>query len=196
MMVFVFAAIGYLLGSVPNAFLVTRRFGGIDIRLVGSGNVGATNVNRAAGPWAAILTAVLDVAKGSVPVLLARAWGGSPMVCAAAGVAAVVGHIFPVWLQFHGGKGVATMLGVSLAWAPAVGLLALTALVITVWASRIVSLGSVLAALAIGPVAYARQTPAPIVWSCFFVGWLIVIRHRGNIMRFVAGTERRLGDGD
>jgi glycerol-3-phosphate acyltransferase PlsY len=195
-MVLVVAVIGYLLGSIPNALLVTRRFGGPDIRLVGSGNVGAANVNRVAGPAAAILTAVLDMAKGAVPVLAARMLGEAPLVCAVAGVSAIIGHIYPVWLRFHGGKGVSTMIGVSLAWAPAVGLLALTALVVTIWTLRVVSLGSVLAALTIGPLAYAWQAPAPIVWSCFCVGFLIVVRHRSNIMRVVAGTERRLGDGN
>lgn len=187
------AAVGYLIGSIPFAFLVTRRLGGPDIRTVGSGNVGATNVQRVRGTGAALVTAALDVAKGAIPPILATVSGADSAACAVAGVAAVVGHLFPVWLRFRGGKGVSTTLGACVAWAPPVAAVAVALFALTVWFSRIVSLGSVLAAIAIGPLAYAWDAPPPIVAALFVTGGLIVFRHQGNVMRLVAGTERRFG---
>lgn len=187
------ALIGYLIGSVPFAFLVAWRRGGIDIRRQGSGNVGAANVQRTVGSRAAAVAALLDVAKGAVPVLLARSTGYDAAACAMAGAGAVVGHVYPVWLSFRGGKGVATTFGACLVWAPPVAAVAVMVFAVATWGSRIVSLGSVAAAVVMGPLAYAWGAPKPVVRALFAVGGLIVLRHRGNLMRMVAGSERRLG---
>lgn len=193
MSVWILGGLGYLIGSIPVAYLVTRARGGPDIRTVGSGNVGATNVHRVRGARAAVLTALLDVLKGAVPPLLASASGGGIAASAVAGVAAVAGHLFPVWLGFRGGKGVSTTLGACLAWAPPVAAVAVAVFVATVWLSRVVSLGSIVSAITIGPVAYAWAASPPVVIALFVTGWLIVFQHRGNLMRLVAGQERRLG---
>ncbi len=187
------ACIGYLIGSVPFAYLVAWRRGGFDIRRQGSGNVGAANVQRTVGSRAAVVTALLDVAKGAVPVLLARSAGYDAAAWAAAGAGAVVGHVYPVWLRFRGGKGVATTLGACLVWAPPVAAVAVMVFAVATWGSRMVSLGSVAAAVVIGPLAYAWGAPKPIVMVVFAAGALIVFRHRGNLMRMVAGSERRIG---
>jgi glycerol-3-phosphate acyltransferase PlsY len=140
-----------------------------------------------------VLTALLDVAKGAVPVLLARSAGYDAAAWAVAGAGAVVGHVYPAWLRFRGGKGVATTLGACLVWAPPVAGVAVAVFAAATWASRMVSAGSVAAAIVIGPLAFAWGAPKPIVMALFAAGWLIVFRHRGNLMRMAAGTERRLG---
>jgi glycerol-3-phosphate acyltransferase PlsY len=188
-----FALIGYVVGSVPFAFLVAWRRGGFDIRRLGSGNVGAANVQRVVGSRAALVTALLDVTKGAVPVLLARFAGVDAATCAMAGAGAVVGHVYPVWLRFRGGKGVSTTLGACLMWAPPVAGVAVAVFAVATWASRMVSVGSVAAAIVIGPLAYAWGAPRAIVLALFAAGWLIVFRHRGNLLRVAAGTERRIG---
>jgi len=185
---------GYLIGSVPFALLLSRRWGGGDLRLVGSGNLGAANVFRASGVSAGVLVAVLDVAKGAASVALAQRLGGGG-ASAAAGLAAIVGHIYPVWLDFRGGKGVATACGAfsiltPAAMGPAVGIF-----VATVWIWRYVSLGSVLASLALPPLAYALGSPGPVVAAAFAACGLIAFRHRSNLRRLKAGTERRISRG-
>ena len=187
------AVVGYAIGSVPFAYLVARRRRGLDIRTVGSGNVGAANVQRTAGSRAALLTAVLDAAKGAVPVLAVRAAGGSVLAQAVTGVAAVVGHAYPVWLRMRGGKGVSTTLGACLVWMPSVAATALVVFVVTVRVSRMVSLGSVLAAIVIGPLAFAWGAPRATALALCAAGGLIVFRHRSNLLRMTAGTERRIG---
>src|SRR3990172_5188703 len=133
---------GYLLGSVPFAFLLARR-GGVDVRLSGSGNVGATNVLRLTGTGLGLTTLALDVGKGSATVWLAGVAGAGPSTCVVAGVAAGVGHVFPVWLRFHGGKGVAVACGVFSMLAPAATAVAAAIFTVVVWSTRYVSLGSV-----------------------------------------------------
>jgi acyl phosphate:glycerol-3-phosphate acyltransferase len=192
MNVWLLGGLGYVIGSIPFAYLVTRARGGPDIRTVGSGNVGATNVQRVRGTKAALLTALLDVLKGAVPPLLASASGAGVVASGVAGVAAVTGHLFPVWLGFRGGKGVSTTLGACLAWAPPVAAVAIAVFVVTVWLSRLVSLGSILSATTLGPLGYAWAAPRSIVIALFVAGWLIVVQHRGNLMRLVTGQERRL----
>ena len=186
------ACVGYVAGSVPFAYLVTAFRGRGDIRAQGSGNVGAANVLRVAGSAAALLTAALDVAKGAVPVLAASAAGLGNDACAAAGAAAVLGHIYPVWLRFRGGKGVSTALGVGLAWAPGAAAVAAAVFVTAVVCTRTVSAGSVLAAVALGPLMLAWDRPTPIVLAACAVGILVLVRHRANLSRLAAGTERRL----
>lgn len=184
---------GYGIGSIPFAYLITRVQGGPDIRTVGSGNVGAANVQRVRGTRAAVVTALCDVLKGALPPLLASGAGGDVGAAAWAGVAAVAGHVFPVWLGFRGGKGVSTTFGACLAWAPPVAATAVVVFAATVWLTRLVSLGSILAALTLGPLAWAWSAPGPVVLALCGVGALVVIRHQGNLRRLVAGEERRLG---
>jgi len=184
--------LGYLTGSVPFAFLLARRVG-IDVRTAGSGNVGAANVLRTTGPWRGVIVMGLDVAKGAAAVLLAYITNAGATLTAFAAAAAVVGHIYPVWLRFHGGKGVAVAAGVFVVLTPlATGLAAVLFLVI-VWATRYVSLGSIAATLALPPAAWLTGEPRAVVAAAAGTGVLILFRHRGNIRRLRAGTERRMG---
>jgi glycerol-3-phosphate acyltransferase PlsY len=183
----------YLIGSVPFALLLARQWGATDLRRVGSGNVGAANVLRASGVTAGVLVALLDVAKGAAGVILAERISGGPASAALAGVAAIVGHIYPVWLRFRGGKGVATACGVFSVLTPLAVPPALAIFVATIWATKYVSLGSVLATLALPPIAYAMGTPAPAVLAAFAASAIILFRHRSNLVRLRTGSERRLG---
>jgi glycerol-3-phosphate acyltransferase PlsY len=186
-------AAGYLLGSIPFGFLVTRALRGVDVRAAGSGNTGATNVTRLAGLGPGLLVLALDAAKGVLAVLLARAVvPGAPLVQALAGFAAVLGHVLPVWLGFRGGKGVATTLGVLGVLVPAAALAGLLAYAVVFGLTRISSLGS----LAAGPAAVA----AAFVWpgTRLSVGVTatlyaaILVTHRGNIRRLLGRAEGRL----
>ena len=184
--------LGYLAGSVPFAFLLARR-AGIDVRIAGSGNVGATNVLRTAGAWRGVLVMTLDVAKGAAAVLVAGAATGAAPVVALTGAAAVVGHIYPVWLRFHGGKGVAVAAGVFSILAPAATAIAASLFLVTVWLTRYVSLGSVAATLALPPAAWLAGAPRAVVLAAAATGALILFRHRANLRRLYSGTERRMG---
>lgn len=186
-------AVGYLLGSIPFAFLLSRRWAGLDIRKAGSGNVGAANVLRTTGVGAAIAVMLLDVAKGAGSVLVAERLTTSGTGPAAAGLAAIVGHIYPVWLRFRGGKGVATACGVFSVLTPAALGPSAALFVGAVWLTRYVSLGSVLATVALGPVAYAMHASAAAVTCAGAAAAVIVFRHRSNLARLLNGTERRLG---
>lgn len=188
-----FVTMGYLVGSIPFAWLLARRTVGIDIRMAGSGNVGAANVYRTIGPSVAMVVATLDVAKGVCAVLLARRAGLAVSVQAASGVAAVIGHVYPVWLGFRGGKGVATACGVFAVLAPAATLMAGLAFVVTVWWTRYVSLGSIGAAVLLPPLAYLLAAPLAVVLAALACTAVIVGRHRRNLSRLHSGTERRLG---
>ncbi len=182
----------YLVGSIPFALLWTRRLHGVDLRRVGSGNIGATNVMRTAGPRAAIAVVLLDVVKGAAVVTFAgRALPGAAVP--AAGVAAILGHIYPVWLRFRGGKGVATAFGVFGVLAPVGAALCFLCVLGTVWATRYVSLGSVVATLTLGPLAYLTDAPPSVVVAAVASAALVVERHRSNLARLQAGTERRFG---
>ncbi len=184
---------GYLLGSVPFAFLLARRLRGVDLRRAGSGNVGATNVMRTAGPRTAIAVVTLDVIKGAAVVMLVNRAVPGMAAPAAAGVAAVLGHIYPVWLRFKGGKGVATAFGVFGMLAPLGSIICFLCFLGTVWATRYVSLGSVVATLALGPIAYVTDAPTPVVIAAVMTTALVIERHRPNLARLQAGTESRLG---
>jgi acyl phosphate:glycerol-3-phosphate acyltransferase len=184
--------IGYLAGSVPFAFLLARR-AGVDVRVAGSGNVGTANVLRTAGARRGALVLILDVGKGAGAVLLAYAVGGGAPVVALTGAAAIVGHIYPVWLRFHGGKGVAVAAGVFSVLAPAATAVSGALFLIIVWATRYVSLASVAATLALPPVAWLAGAPARVVVVAAGTGTLILFRHRANVRRLLAGTERRMG---
>jgi len=182
----------YLIGSVPFALLLARRWGA-DLRMVGSGNLGAANVLRASGVKAGLLVAILDVSKGAVSVILAERFGGAPAAPAAAGVGAIIGHIYPVWLRFRGGKGVATACGVFAILTPAAIPGALSIFLLTVWATKYISLGSVVASMALPPLAYALGSPASAIAAACGAATIIVFRHRSNLMRVRSGTERRIG---
>jgi len=184
--------LGYLAGSVPFAFLLARR-AGIDVRRVGSRNVGAANVMRSTGTGRAIAVMALDVAKGAAAVALANITTGGAALAAASGAAAVVGHIYPVWLRFHGGKGVAVAAGVFAVLAPLATGLAAVLFLLTVWTTRYVSLGSIAATVALPPVAWLVGAPVAVVGAAAGTAALILFRHRANLRRLRAGTERRLG---
>jgi glycerol-3-phosphate acyltransferase PlsY len=184
---------GYLLGSIPFALLAARRWGGTDLRRVGSGNLGATNVMRASGLRAGALVAALDMAKGAASVLLAQRLTSSDTGPAMAAVAAVVGHVYPVWLRCRGGKGVATAFGAFSMLTPAAAVPALGIFVAAASLTKYISLGSLLAAVALPPLVYAAGGAAPAVIAAFAASVLIVFRHRSNLDRLRAGTERRLG---
>jgi len=184
--------LGYFAGSVPFAFLLARRVG-IDVRVAGSGNVGAANVLRTAGAWRGVAVMVLDVAKGVLAVFLASVAHAGVTLTAMAAAAAVVGHIYPVWLRFKGGKGVAVAAGVFAVLTPIATGVAFFLFLVTVWATRYVSLGSIAATLALPPAAWMTGEPAAVVIAAAATGALILFRHRGNIRRLCAGTERRVG---
>jgi acyl phosphate:glycerol-3-phosphate acyltransferase len=191
----------YLLGSIPFGLLVAKVFGSEDVRKAGSGNVGATNVARVAGPLAGILTLGLDAAKGSAAVWLAAHFSGEAagwMVLA--GLAALIGHCFPVWLRFHGGKGVATAAGMFLLLSPLALLGSLVLFLIVVGLSRYVSLGSIAAAAAMPLLIYFLWAPhhAPplvVTFGAFAAAMLIVYKHDANIQRLVEGREPRFSFG-
>jgi len=184
----------YCIGSVPFAWLLARRVNVGDLRRIGSGNVGAANVLRASGAPAAITVALLDMAKGIASVVIALQMSGSASTGAAAGLAAILGHVYPVWLRFRGGKGVATTCGVFAVLAPLAMVPAAAVFVATVWATGYISLGSVLASVTLVPIAYAVGAPTPALVAACAASGLIVFRHRSNVVRLRTGTERRIGE--
>ena len=186
-------AAAYLIGSIPFALILARRWGAADLRQIGSGNLGAANVLRASGLTAGVLVAVLDIAKGAVSVVLAQRLGGAGASPAAAGVAAIVGHVYPVWLGFRGGKGVATACGVFTVLTPLAVPPALAVFLASVWVTKYISVGSVLASVVLPTAAYVTGSPGPVVGAAAAASALIVFRHRSNLARVREGTERRLG---
>jgi glycerol-3-phosphate acyltransferase PlsY len=185
------AALAYLLGSVPFGIVMARLFGLGDLRQIGSGNIGATNVLRTGNKLAAFLTLVLDAAKGGIAVLLARHLIGED-AAQIAGFAAFLGHCYPVFLGFRGGKGVATFLGTLLALAWPLGLAACATWAVVAAASRISSLAALVAA-ALSPL-WAQMLGLPqITGLAVALAMLIALRHQANIARLLAGTEPRIG---
>ncbi len=183
---------GYLLGSIPFGVLVTRWGGAGDVRRIGSGNIGATNVLRTGRKDLAALTLVGDAGKGVLAVILARAlWGET--AGALAGGAAFVGHLFPVWLGFKGGKGVATALGVMLAAAWPAGLMALATWLLVLAVFRFSSLAALAAAAAAPFYAVLVHATPPVRDLILFAAVLVVLRHRANISRLLNGQEPRIG---
>ena len=193
-------AIAYLIGSIPSGYLIVRAKEGGDVRETGSGGTGATNVSRRAGKGAGIFTLVMDVIKGVLVVFLARflsdgLFPSADWTIALAAVVAVVGHIFPVWLRFRGGKGVATALGVFLMLSPAVVLIGLIVFAIAFALTRYVSLASLVtvSAIAISSVFLMLLDPLelPDAVAALLIAGLIVFAHRANIQRLMAGTESK-----
>ncbi|MDO5621468.1 MAG: glycerol-3-phosphate 1-O-acyltransferase PlsY [Paracoccus sp. (in: a-proteobacteria)] len=185
------AAIGYLLGSIPFGLVISRVLGLGDLRQIGSGNIGATNVLRTGNKPAALATLLLDSGKGAIAVLLARALAGEDAAILA-GAAAFLGHCFPVWLQFKGGKGVATFLGTLIALHWPLGLAACAVWLVTALVSRISSLSALVAACLSAPLAWAMGRP-DLIAACLFMAALILWRHKANIQRLIAGTEPKIG---
>lgn len=189
-----FVGLAYLLGSVSFAVLLVRLRTGKDIRGEGSGNAGATNVARSHGKGLGVAVALLDVAKGAVAVLLVRTVTADPRYAAAAGLAAIVGHILPVFYGFRGGKGVATAIGAFLVLAPLPTLVCAGVFLTVVLVTRYVSLGSVVAMVLLPPVAGGLfGAPRPIVAAAAVAAVLIVFKHRENLRRLARGEERKLG---
>jgi len=194
-------AAAYLLGSIPFGLILAKLFAGSDIRNSGSGNIGATNVARVVGPAAGILTLVLDAAKGAAAVWLAGRFSEqNSTALMLAGVFALLGHCFPVWLGFKGGKGVATALGVFLMLSPMAALSALLVFILVSLAWRYVSLGSVSAAAAMPLLMYFLWAPGhapPLVvdFGTLFAAALVIFKHDANLQRLVDGTEPKFSFG-
>lgn len=185
--------LAYLIGSVPTG-VVVGRLAGVDVRTVGSGNIGATNVTRAAGNLAGLLTLIADVCKGAAAVVLARAFGTSPMVVPAAVLVAPLGHTFSVFLRFSGGKGVATGLGSCLALAPLATIPPVLIFAATFAATRIVSVASLAGAWTIPISVLLTGTGPPSVVAVTLLAIVITLRHRDNIRRLRARVEPSFGD--
>lgn len=187
-------SIAYLLGSIPFGFLLVRWKTGTDVRTKGSGNIGATNVLRTTGKALGMLTLLLDILKGAAAVAIAQ-WltGGDVLWCALSALAVLLGHMFPVWLRFQGGKAVASMLGAYLVLTPFAMLGTILIFILMIWRTRYVSLSSIVSA-AVFPLGvwllYHNATYTLIAALC---AALIIYKHKGNIMRLRAGTENRLG---
>jgi acyl phosphate:glycerol-3-phosphate acyltransferase len=218
------AVIAYLLGSIPFGYILVRLFRKQDVRTIGSGNIGATNVARSGAKGLGIVTLILDVAKGYLAVYLAEQYflghlmvkvtgsidqlrnakpniEGDPktvfIAAALAAIFAILGHMYPVWLKFKGGKGVATGVGVFLALAPAAVGLVLVIFLAVVWFSRYVSLGSIVATAAFPVLAWAlyRNSKSPVIFlAAALAALMIIAKHHQNIRRLLAGTEHRLGE--
>lgn len=186
--------VGYLLGSLSFALLLVRWRTGKDIRTEGSGNAGATNVLRAYGKGLGLAVALLDVAKGAAAVLLVKAVTADPRYAAAAGFAAVLGHVFPLYFGFRGGKGVATAVGAFLALAPFGMLACLAVFLLVVAVTRYVSLGSVVAILLLPPAAgILSDTSLPVLIAAAATSVLVFVKHLENLKRLARGEERKLG---
>jgi acyl phosphate:glycerol-3-phosphate acyltransferase len=183
---------GYLLGSIPVGVMVGRAFG-FDPRAVGSGNVGMTNVARAGGKVAAGITFGGDMLKGLLPVVLARAAGLTPSGLAMVAFAAFLGSIASIFLNFTGGRGVATSLGLWIGLAPIPSAIAAAVFLVILVLSRVVSLASIGAAIAIVPAIAAWGCPRPYILLAIAVSALVLLRHRANIGRLIAGEEPRIG---
>jgi len=184
----------YLLGSVTFAVLLVRLSTGKDIRTEGSGNAGATNVLRAHGRGLGLAVAALDIAKGALAVVLVRLATADPRYAAAAAFAAVLGHVFPLFYGFRGGKGVATAVGAFLVLAPWATLVCVGIFFVVVAVTRYVSLGSIVAIVLLPPVAgLVFHAPRSVVLAAAATAVLVVLKHRDNLQRLASGKERKLG---
>lgn len=186
---------GYLLGAIPFGLVLTRMAGLGDIRTMGSGNIGATNVLRTGNKFLALLTLLLDSGKGAIAVALAYLMEPTygPYL---AGPAAFLGHIFPVWLRFKGGKGVATFLGTLFALSWPMGLVAAAAWLLSAFAFKISSLSALVATLIVALASYIEIGLVPLTYAIGFMAVLIFWAHRANIRRIIAGTEPKIGKKD
>ena len=181
--------VGYLLGSVPFALLL----GGTEVRRVGSGNLGAANVLRVRRTSIGLTVLALDVAKGCAAVLFAMSVDEGATTAAAVGGSAILGHVYPIWLRFKGGKGVATTFGVFTLLSPLAAASAAGLFGVAVWTTRYISVGSMLAVVSLPGLVYATTGDVPATVSAVGAAMLVVFRHRSNLVRLQAGSERRLG---
>ncbi len=184
----VVVVLGYLLGSIPTGFIVGS-WAGVDVRKSGSGNVGATNVARVVGKRQGIFTLAVDIAKGFVPVFIALQLGLNTTSVAMTAVAAFLGHLFPIFLRFKGGKGVATAFGIFLAVAPWGSFALILVFAVAMWATRIVSLSSMITAAAAPLIFWCFSYSTSVIATSVFLAIVVVVRHRSNIQRLIAGTE-------
>ena len=187
--------LGYVSGSIPFGLLIGKASKGVDVRGIGSGNIGATNVLRAAGKGAAALTLALDMLKGWAPVALGRIVGASDALVAGVALAAFLGHLYPVFLRFRGGKGVATFLGVLLALLPKVAFLVAGVWLLIAAVFRYSSLAALVAAAASPLLVWLLDGRRGFVALAVVLSGFILIRHRENMRRLLAGEERRIGQG-
>jgi glycerol-3-phosphate acyltransferase PlsY len=182
--------LAYLLGSIPTGFLLGS-FSGVDVRQAGSGNVGAANVARVVGKKQGLITLIADVAKGFLPILLSSRLGFDPTVTALAALAAFLGHLYPVFLRFQGGKGVATALGIFLGITPMASVILVLLFALVVSISRRVSLASIAAAGAAPILLWSLSYPPLLVVLGLIIALMIIFRHKENILRLISGTEPR-----
>jgi glycerol-3-phosphate acyltransferase PlsY len=189
---YVLVLIAYMIGSIPTGYIVGS-WAGIDVRKAGSGNVGATNVARVVGRRQGIFTLFADVAKGFVPAIVAVILGLGAATVAAVGMAAFLGHLYPVFLNFRGGKGVATALGVFLALAPWAAAVLMVIFIGTFATTRLVSLSSIAAAVCAPIVLWLFSCPPAWIFMSLLMALMVILRHRGNIQRLLSGTEPRFG---
>lgn len=193
-MVWIALIAAYLLGSISFSYLIAKKVAGIDIRKHGSGNAGATNTLRVVGKWAALLVFALDILKAMAAVGLGYIFTGNPTIMFACGFAAIIGHNWPVFFQFRGGKGVATTIGATalMVFFPAliVGIIAILSIVVT----RYVSLGSLIFAVGLPLSVWLANEPPSFVWISAGIALLTIYRHLGNIKRLLQGTESRIGE--
>ena len=186
------ALFGYLLGSIPTGVVLTKFFSRVDPRSVGSKNIGATNIFRTAGKVLGILTLIGDLLKGAIPVWIAIQWGVSDLWIAAAGLSPLLGHIFPIFLGFKGGKGVATALGIYLILSPIAVLIEIFIFAGMVWKWRFVSLGSITCVTTIPVlIAFFRSDSQVYFILSVIIAALIIYRHQSNIARLLQGTENK-----
>lgn len=184
----------YFLGSLPTALLLVRWVTGADVRLSGSGNVGGTNAARAAGLKIGAVVTLVDMAKGAIPVMVMHWYNPSSRWLALTMLAAVIGHIYPVWLRFRGGKGVATGFGAFLMLAPGPAGVAFLIWLIVVLIARYVALASMIASASFPVLLYSMEhPPEPVMWAVVVVAGLIVFKHKPNMENLVRGTEPRIG---
>lgn len=200
-MTWILIILAYLLGSIPFGYLIVKERAGVDVRSVGSGNVGATNVLRVSGKGPAAAVLLMDMAKGCFPVVVGRLVGASPTVLAAVAFASVLGHVFPLFLGFRGGKGVATAVGAFLALSPIATATSIGVFVILVVWKRYVSLGSVVAVASFpvwtyiyGRIGWMTVPWLPVCIAGLATAWLVFIKHRANLQRIGQGVESRIGE--
>jgi glycerol-3-phosphate acyltransferase PlsY len=189
-----FAIVSYLMGSIPTGYLLVRRTGHKDVRDLGSGSTGATNVLRVKGWKTALPVAVIDVIKGFLPAFLAMKWFDDPAFAALCGLLAVIGHCYPFSIGFRGGKGVATSLGAYAAIALLPCLACFGVFLIAVGLTGYVSLGSILGSLAFPALVLATGGPVGVFVGSLAIAALVIFRHSGNIVRLLTGKERKIGE--
>jgi glycerol-3-phosphate acyltransferase PlsY len=188
-------AVSYLIGAVPFGLIFTKYFSNVDVRTIGSGNIGATNVLRASGKKAAILTLLADGLKGLLPVLIVQFLFNDDLTTALTGIATVLGHIFPIYLKFKGGKGVATSFGVVLAVAPLIGLVCIIVWLLAAFLWKYSSLSALIAFACYPIITFSTSfgSRKPLAALSLFIFGMMYYRHRENIKRLIAGMEPKIG---